>query len=162
MDCHFLRTKRSLFQTTWEWTADGCSGIFNGNSKPCNYYSGLLSPTLSFAKLTKGHLIFHHQNTKCPRKVEIVAKWKPVKKHRPKIVGNLHAELCSLHIASSLWVLKLSQMTGECDSFSQQKGPLPSSLGPGPLLHLLLLPVKALHFTRRWNCYDVENAYLLN
>lgn len=94
----------------WAGTADGCSGIFNGTSKPCNYYSGSLLLTLSFAKLSKGHLIFLHQNTKCPgKKIEFVAKWKPVKNLKPKIVGNFHAELCSLHISGSLWVLRLSQ-----------------------------------------------------
>lgn len=50
-------------------SADGCSGIFNSDSKPWKYYSGPLSPTISFAKLTEGRLIFLHWNMKCPGKM---------------------------------------------------------------------------------------------
>lgn len=64
----------------------------------------------------------------------------------PKILGKLHAELCSLHIAGSLWVLRLSQITRECDSFSQQEVPLPSGLGPGPWLKLTAPPNESFLF----------------
>lgn len=55
-------------------------------------------------------------------------------------------KLCSLHIAGSLWVLRLSQITGECDFSSQQEGRLSSGLGPGPCLNLTEPPKESFLF----------------
>lgn len=77
----------------------------------------------------------------------------------PKIIGKHCAELCSLHIAGSLWVLRLSQITGECGAFPQQEGPLPSGLGSGPLLRLTPAPMESFMFHPQMKLMSKINIY---
>lgn len=85
-----------------------------------------------------------------------------LKSEGQKFLAPLIAELYSLHIAGSLWVQRLSQITEECGSFPQQEGPLPRGLGPEPWLNLTATSKESSLSQHTWNCYDVENTYLLN
>lgn len=137
-NCHFLRTERSspsnhMRMSHWWLLWD----FLMGTVSPVITILDHCHPSFLMPSWLKVISSFFIKTWSAPeKKFEIVAKWKPVKNPKPRIVGVVNTELCSLHIAGSLWVLRLSQITGECGSFSQQEGPLPSGLGPGPYSNL--------------------------